>query len=257
VDPTERFIELVTSPTREVPLDEGVLLIAAHAHPDLVVDAGLGALDALAAATAASSPDELATSLFVTEGFAGNTFDYADPRNSYLDDVLERRLGIPITLSVLMIEVGRRRGIALHGVGMPGHFLVGAPDEGWYDPFHAGARLDVAGCAARFAEVQPAVPFDRRALDPTPSRRILDRVLANLQRSFLAREPASAAWVLRLRLRMPDLPASQRGELAAVLGRVGHFSEAARELDHAARELPPERAEQAARTAAQLRARAN
>jgi regulator of sirC expression with transglutaminase-like and TPR domain len=257
VDPTDRFTELVTSSTGEVPLDEAALLIAAHAHPGLTVETGLVALDALATSAEASSPTELATFLFVSERFSGNTADYADPRNSYLDDVLERRLGIPITLSVLMIEVGRRCGIELHGVGMPGHFLVGDGYGAWYDPFYAGARLDEAACAARFAELQPAAPFDRRMLDPTPSRRIVDRMLANLQRSFLAREPASAAWVLRLRLRMPDLTAVQRGELAAVLGRVGHFSEAARELDEAARGLPPEPADHATRAAARLRARAN
>ena len=84
----------------------------------------------------------LASVLFVDWGFAGNTTDYGDPRNSFLPDVIERRLGLPITLSVLMIEVGRRIGVGLHGVGMPGHFLVGVdgdPDA-FIDPFHAGAR---------------------------------------------------------------------------------------------------------------------
>ena len=71
------------------------------------------------------SAGELSTLLFVAEGFRGNESDYSDPRNSFLDDVLDRHLGIPITLSVVMLEVGRRCGLQLHGVGMPGHFLVG------------------------------------------------------------------------------------------------------------------------------------
>src|SRR5205823_9498396 len=109
-------------------------------------------LDELAVRAAGLSGAELATLLFVTEGFVGNAADYADPRNSYLDDVLDRRLGIPITLSVVMLEVGRRCGLQLHGVGMPGHFLVGGGPGEWFDPFHDGARLDLAGCAALFMQ---------------------------------------------------------------------------------------------------------
>jgi regulator of sirC expression with transglutaminase-like and TPR domain len=203
-----------------------------------------------------STADDLAAFLFGVEHFAGNTTDYGDPRNSYLDDVLDRRLGIPITLSVLMIAVGRRLGIELHGVGMPGHFLVGAGPGEWFDPFHGGVRLDTAGCAARFAELQGG-QFRPEFLSPTPADRVLDRMLANLQRSFLQREPRSAAWVLRLRLRMPEITPTQRGELAELLGSIGHFSEAARELETLAHELPGEAGAQAAAAALRLRARAN
>ena len=179
------------------------------------------------------------------------------PRNSYLDDVLDRRLGIPITLSVLMIEVARRNGLRLHGVGMPGHFLVGGGPGEWFDPFNAGVRLDIAGCAERFAETQAPAAFRPQYLMPIGPRRILERMLANLQHSLLEREPSAVAWVTRLRLRIPGITLSQRGELAGLLGRLGHFAEAARELDVLARELPGEGAEQAAQAAARLRARAN
>ena len=108
MDLTDRFAELLARPEPEIPLDEAALLIAAHAHPDLDLDARLAQLDALAASAAGLSADELATRLFVTEGFTGNESDYGDPRNSFLDDVLDRHLGIPITLSVVMLEVGRR-----------------------------------------------------------------------------------------------------------------------------------------------------
>jgi regulator of sirC expression with transglutaminase-like and TPR domain len=110
---------LLARPEPEIPLDQAALLIAAHAHPELDVDARLAQLDTLAAGSVGLSSTELATRLFVTEGFAGNESDYGDPRNSYLDDVLDRHLGIPITLSVVMLEVGRRCGLRLHGVGMP------------------------------------------------------------------------------------------------------------------------------------------
>src|SRR5688500_17926841 len=109
MDPTERFAALVQQSDDEVPLDEAALLIAAHDHP-LDVTAQLARLDELAA-QAPASPDALATYLFVERGFMGNAADYGDPRNSYLDAVLDRRLGLPIILSVLMMEIGRRRGI--------------------------------------------------------------------------------------------------------------------------------------------------
>ena len=140
----------------------------------------------------------LAEALFVTEGFAGNTSEYSDPRNSLLDDVIDRRLGIPISLSVLMIEVGRRIGLALHGVGMPGHFLVGVDEdpEVFVDPFHAGRVLDVDGCRAIFAALQgPDAPFSPAYLAPTGPRAILLRVLNNLQRSYLERSAVDAVWV--------------------------------------------------------------
>jgi regulator of sirC expression with transglutaminase-like and TPR domain len=195
--------------------------------------------------------------LFTDLGFAGNTVDYGDPDNSYLDAVLDRRLGIPITLSVLMIEVGRRLGVAVQGVGMPGHFLVGAGAGVWYDPFNGGIPLDDAACAERFAEIHGPAAFRREYLAPVGSLAILDRMLANLQHSLIERDPARAAWPTRLRLRIPGIPPSQRAELAALLGSLGQFSEAATELDAVAREIPGAGSDQAAQAAARFRARAN
>src|ERR1700716_354201 len=161
VDATERFTELVRRPPAEVPLDEAALLIAAHAHPDLDVAGALAELDGLAEGVRGDTADDLATALFDEGGLAGNTVDYGDPRNSYLDDVLARRLGIPITLSVVMIEVGRRLDVRVYGVGMPGHFLVqaaGEPDA-WFAPFHGGRRLDLDGCRDLYEQVQTEPPF--------------------------------------------------------------------------------------------------
>ena len=115
-------------------------------------------------------PTQLAGYLFVEQQYSGNDVDYSDPRNSYLDVVLDRRLGIPITLSILMMEVGRRRGVALSGIGMPGHFLVGGPPGVYYDPFHAGARLDVAGVRGLFAAQRGDASFDERFLEPVGPR---------------------------------------------------------------------------------------
>ena len=251
LDVTDRFTELVARPEPEIPLDEAALLIAAHAHPELDVDARLArARRAGGASRRASRPSELATLLFVDEGFRGQRLDdYGDPRNSFLDDVLDRRLGIPITLSVLMMEVGRRCGVALHGVGMPGHFLVGGGAGEWFDPFHAGARLDLGGCAGAVrgdARRTPAsgpqflAPVGPRAIAAAHARQ-------PAAHATLQRDPKAVVWVARLRLRVPGIALSERGDLAGLLGRLGQFAEAARELDVLAELLPGDEGEQAAR----------
>jgi regulator of sirC expression with transglutaminase-like and TPR domain len=257
LDVTDRFAELLARPEPEIPLDEAALLIAAHAHPGLDLEARLRELDALAVSAQGLAAGELATQLFVTEGFSGNVSDYADPRNSYLDDVLDRHVGIPITLSVLMLEVGRRAGLQLHGVGMPGHFLVGGAAGEWFDPFHGGARLDLAGCAELFAQTYTGARFRPQFLMPVGARTIVERMLANLQHTLLQRDPRAVVWVTRLRLRIPGITLSQRGDLAGLLGRLGQFAEAAREFDVLARLLPGEGGEKAAAAAARFRARAN
>ncbi|HEX6310283.1 MAG TPA: transglutaminase family protein [Acidimicrobiia bacterium] len=260
MEATARFVDLLRRPDAEIPLDEAAALIAAHAHPGLDVAVLLRRLDDLAGESGADDAEAVARFLFAERGFAGNTVDYGDPRNSYLDDVLERRLGIPISLSVLMMEVGRRRGITIHGVGMPGHFLVSPADAGdvWFDPFHGGRRLDLAGCRARFHELQGAdAEFRPEFLAPTAARAVLARMLANLQHTLLRRDPASVAWVLRLRLRIPGTPPSERAALAALLGTVGRFTEAADELDALGGEASAADAERIERQAAALRARGN
>ncbi|NJM42319.1 MAG: hypothetical protein HC853_17075 [Anaerolineae bacterium] len=112
----------------------------------------------------------LAQFLFDTLGFSGNEQDYTDPRNSFLNDVIERRLGIPITLSVLFLEVARRVGVQAEGVGLPGHFIVriqvGITDADnsfvlYLDPFHRGTLLSEEDCKARVQQVTHGrLPFD-------------------------------------------------------------------------------------------------
>ena len=255
VDPTERFAECVLAPEPGFPLAEAALLIAAHDHP-VDVAAQLAALDALAR-DAPDSPELLARYLFVDLGFAGNEVDFADPRNSYLDEVLRRRLGIPITLSVLMLEVGHRRGLALEGVGMPGHFLVRADDGAFYDPFHSGLRLDEDGCRRIFEATRGALPFLAEYLAPVGPRAILARMLANLVQSSVGRDPVTAVWATRLRLCIPGLSLGERRSGAALLGRLGRFAEAATALDALSGELEGDAAQRTARDAARFRARAN
>ena len=155
MDATERFAAAVAAPAGKMRLDVAAFCLAAHAHPGLDVDRECARLDELAQRCPTATFDGMRAYLFETLGFRGNTHDYGDPENSFLDSVLERRVGIPISLAVVVMEVGRRIGAPVHGVGMPGHFLVmDAAREGvWCDPFHGGALYDVDGCRRLFSRV--------------------------------------------------------------------------------------------------------
>lgn len=257
-DGAARFAVLVARPDEEIPLDEAALLIAAQARPDLDIAAELGRLDELAGGCKEPTLDGLTHHLFTELGFRGNAEEYRDPDNSYLDQVLRRRVGIPITLSVLTMEVGRRLGVPLDGVGMPAHFLVRhRADPGTFlDPFGGGRRLDAAGCRAIFTALG-GTEWDDAYLAPVGARAILTRMLLNLQSLFLPTELRSAAWVLELRLTIPGLPVADRLGLARALGSMGRFGSAAAELDRVATELPAEEAATLSAEAKALRARAN
>ena len=127
--------------------------------------------------------------LFEQKGFEGNREEYADPRNSFLNEVLDRRRGIPISLSILYLEVGRRLGLSLYGVGFPTHFLVKAVDERGeliIDPFYDGAILTLEEIRARLTQVygQP-VEVSPAHLKPIGTRHILVRMLRNLKAIYL------------------------------------------------------------------------
>ena len=262
MDPGARFADLVQQAEDDVPLAEAALLVAAHAHPGLDVPAQLGRLDALAAACPTRTLDALLEHLFVRERFAGNRSDYYDPANSYLDSVLERRLGIPLTLSIVLVEVGARLGIPLVGIGMPGHFLVAAEgdDSTFIDAFEGGTRLSRDECAQRHREVHgEGAELDERLLRPVGTWAVLARLLANLKSIAAARsDRVMLRWVLRLRVALPGIPLPERRELASVLAADGRFVEAAAVLDRVA-ELAASvtDAEEAMRAATLLRARLN
>lgn len=254
-----RFAELVARPEPEIPLDEAALLIAATAQPGLDVGAHLRHLDALAEGCPQASVGALRQYLFDDLGFTGNREEYADPRNSFLDQVLERRVGIPISLSVVTVEVARRLGVRLAGVGMPGHFLVGVVDEpGTYlDPFGGGHVLDAQGCELLFRNLGGSGPFFRTYLEPVGPCAILKRMLANLQNLFVPSDLAAAAWVFELRLAIPGSSKEERRDLARALGGLGRFTAGATELENVAGLFPPEEARALHDEATALRSRAN
>ena len=264
MDPTDRFAELVRGPKEvlDANLDTAALLVAAHARPQLEVDAHRAHLDALAEACEEPVLAEVTNLLFGIEGFRGNDADYYDPRNSYLDQVLERRVGIPITLSVVLMEVARRVGIDLQGVSMPGHFLVRLAGEPpiLLDPFEGGRLLSEAECVARFHAVQgPAAPFDPGYLEPVGTIAILARMLNNLRTIHLQRQDsANLDWVLRLRGLLPGATFEERVERAGVLAALARFDEAATLLEDLAEQAPAEQqADAMTSKARRLRARLN
>lgn len=262
MDETARFVEVVHREEAVIPLDETLLLIAAHARPALDVDVHLDQLDELAATVWAPTLDALRKRLFVELGFAGNAADYYDPRNSFLDQVVARRVGLPITLAVVMLEVGRRIGVPLDGVSMPGHFLVRDKVDPtvFVDPFARGAVLDERGCRLRFHQVHgPDAEFDPSFLDPVGKLAIIGRVLANLETiATVEGDREMLSWVLTLRAAMPDAGTAEHRKLASVLASSGRYDEAADVLEQLADELPdPASALQLGSAAAVLRAKLN
>ncbi len=228
-----RWEALLARPEDLVPLDEACLLVSARLQVGAAISVGdqQRRLDALAEQVPEASTDGVVGHLFRSGRFRGNTDDYTDPANSYLDRVLDRRLGIPISLAVLAVEVGRRVGVALHGVGLPGHFLLGVrsePDR-FIDVFSGGVELDAEACRHLYeAGFGAGPPFDPAWLEPVGTFAVLSRVLANLKNSFTARgglRPLAEA--LTLRSAVPGVSASERLELGDVLTALGRFVEAA------------------------------
>lgn len=194
------FARIVAAAEPELNLAAAALMIARVEYPHLDVSAYLQRLDAMAAAARRQVPAPggavetllgLNRYLFEDQGFSGNRSDYYDPRNSFLNEVLDRRTGIPITLAVVYLEVGRRLGLPLEGVSFPGHFLVKLPlgeGETILDPFNRGHSLSIADLEQRTREVargQPVTPEQVAAwLAAAGKRDILLRMLANLERVY-------------------------------------------------------------------------
>jgi regulator of sirC expression with transglutaminase-like and TPR domain len=248
VDGLDIWKELVNRPEGEIPLDEASFVIAAQAEPDLDVAAQIARLDDLAAPLGRATTEQVCRLVFGSLGFRGDHETYDDPRNSFLNRVLDRQLGIPISLSVLLMEIGRRCGVHLEGVGMPGHFLVRDPDRPdlLIDAFSGGRRLHPDACAQLLQTVVGSeVALQPALLAPVGTRAILARMLANLDQSFRRRENRHGArWATRLRAAIPGLPTVEQIAMAESLAGLGCHEEAASLLEELANR-PGESAEAA------------
>ncbi|MEM9039062.1 MAG: transglutaminase-like domain-containing protein [Actinomycetota bacterium] len=187
----------------EPELDEACLAIAGAVGGPLDEIEWLAVLDVLAGECATPTPAGVVRYLVDDASFRGNVDDYYDWRNSCLDRVLDRRLGIPITLGVVAIEVARRVGARLVCVGLPGHVLLADPAESgvFFDPFQGSEPLDLDEVRRRFDRVTGGrAPFDDRYLAPMSTNAIVERILANLRAVFAQnRDAVRSAIVVELR----------------------------------------------------------
>lgn len=222
--PREHFAALARLPENTIDLGAAALWIAAEEQPGLDPDPWLDRLDALGERLQARlrrASDDLGRLsllidlLFAEEGLRGNADDFYDPRNSFLNEVLERRLGNPITLAVVCMEVGRRAGLALEGIGFPGHFLLRLARHPHVviDPFDGGRLLSGEDCEAMLERMaQGSRGLDPRRLRPAGPRQILQRVLNNLRGIYVHRGELerTVAVLDRLLLLDPEDPAPLR-----------------------------------------------
>lgn len=258
LEAVEEFKRQAGQPEDRVDLGRAALAIAAADH-DLEPEVWLTRLEDFAYGV-----DDLASlrrRLFKELGFDGERESYYEPESSFLDIAIQRRRSIPITLSVLTMEVGRRAGIKLDGIGMPGHFLIRSPLTGDYlDPFFNGELLDEAGVEARFRQVS-GVPTEVKfvpGMRPVSGRHeILARMLNNLKAIYKARSDGrSLEWVLRMRLALPIIPREEVAGLGEALAMQGRVREGAEEM-MAVAEAHPELAEQLKTAARALRSSLN
>jgi regulator of sirC expression with transglutaminase-like and TPR domain len=261
----ERFAQLVSGPEDKLDLAEAALLIAQEEQPQLDITIYLRRLDEVAAAARARLPQVpeptdiihgLNVQLFQEEGFAGNESEYYDPRNSFLNEVLDRKRGIPITLSVIYLEVGRRLGLPLVGVGFPGHFLVkysGANGELVLDPFAGGATLTLDELAQKlrrmYGDANPFLGQIPQLLAPASKKDILVRMLRNLKGIYLQQNdfPRALAAIDRILLVAPDLALEVR-DRGAVHQRLGHLQAALQDFRRYLEMVPEAEDAEAVRT---------
>lgn len=195
--PAETLTDLSLVDMEAVPIEEVALLLAREHYPELDFHPYLEHLNRYAhmarhRITGVRGGQAIAAALsrylFEEEGFRGNRQDYYNPSNSFLNDVLDQRIGIPITLSIIYLAVGRRLELPLAGVSFPGHFLVrydGSEQSFFVDPFNRGKLLTTVALKKRWVSLSGGtLPFRHEFLYPATNREILVRMLSNLKMIF-------------------------------------------------------------------------
>ncbi|HEY9627380.1 MAG TPA: transglutaminase-like domain-containing protein [Coleofasciculaceae cyanobacterium] len=221
----QRFYQEIDQPPDQIDLAKAALYLAQEEYPDLDVEEYLSALDAMAVEVRERLPREsyplriiqtLNQYFYEDLQFQGNTDSYYDPRNSYLNDVIDRRMGIPITLSLVYLEVAGRIDFPMVGVGMPGHFLIrpiGKDMQIFVDPFHQGEVLFEQDCQERLSQTYGR-PMAMRPefLDAVSPHYFLARILTNLKGVYLKQEDwlRAIAAIDRILLLLPHSWMEQR-----------------------------------------------
>ena len=241
----QNFYREINQPDAQIDLAAAALYIAQEEYPNLEVDAYLNALDVMAAEAEERLPVEryplktiqsLNQYFYDDLGYIGNTDDYYDPRNSFLNEVIERRTGIPITLSLVYLEVARRLDFPMVGINMPGHFLIRPEFEDvgiFVDAFNRGEILFEQDCEQRLAQIYgrpvPLQPSFTASVNP---RQLLVRMLTNLKMIYLNRQDLSKALaaVERMLLLVPDAPIELR-DRGLLYYQLGELAKASQDLE--------------------------
>ena len=221
----------------------------ADPYLDRIDTMGNNAADRLAGVSVASSEaiGIMNEYLFDEEGFSGNRENYEDPRNSFLNEVLDRRRGIPISLAVIYMEVARRAGLEVTGVNFPGHFLLRAPsplpgDDLIIDPFHSGALLSAFDCRQLLRNhVGDEAAFDASLLLPATRHDIVVRMLVNLKRLYVRmRSFPQARFVSTLLLTVDPSAVNELRDRGLLAYHLEDFASALRDLEEYLRLSPSE-----------------
>lgn len=241
----QNFYQEINQPDAQINLAASALYIAQEEYPDLEVAAYLNALDVMASEVEERLPVEryplrmlqsLNQYFYDDLGYTGNTSDYYDPRNSFLNDVIDRRTGIPITLSLVYLEVAGRLDFPMVGVNMPGHFLIRPEfqDAGIFvDTFNRGEILFEQDCEERLAQIYGRpVQLQPRFTEAVSYRQLLTRMLTNLKFIYLNRKDLSRALaaVERILLLFPDAPMELR-DRGLLYYQLGYLSKASQDLE--------------------------
>ncbi|MGI8549679.1 MAG: SirB1 family protein [Dehalococcoidia bacterium] len=239
------FARIVREPEEQLDLARAALSIAGSFRSRMDPEPYLNELDLMAAALAdrvdlEETPAAIFAAinhyLFSELGFKGNHEAYADPRNSFLNDVLDRRLGIPITLSLVYMELGRRIGLLLDGIGYPGHFLVRYTPSGrdpiYLDPFRNGLRLDEDQLLRGIVRAGGSSTQGTYLLSSVTKRQILLRMLMNLKHSYAqAREYDQAFRTIELLLALTPWDLDERRDRGRIAVALRRYDEAISDLE--------------------------
>jgi regulator of sirC expression with transglutaminase-like and TPR domain len=242
----QAFAEMAELDEEAFPLDRVALTLAMEEYPGLDLLHYLKRLDTLAARTEvmigrdrtpAGIIECINEVLFVQEGLRGNSEDYYSPRNSFLNEVLDRKLGIPITLSVIYMETAKRIGFSIAGVGFPGHFLVKHVSEDReivIDPFNLGRILTMKDCRELLDRLgRSALPMHASLLEPLENRAIITRILYNLKGIYeqSGQDYKALSVIERILLLNPGIPIEMR-DRGLLYMQEGLFAKALSDLEY-------------------------
>ena len=250
--PTRQYFCQLLRQDAPFSLAEAALYIALEEYPDLEIQTYLQRLDTMAQEVFQQLPLEpyplkilqaINHYLFETLGFQGNEQDYYDPRNSFLNEVLERRKGIPITLSLVYLEIAGRIGFPMTGINFPGHFLIRPEQEGmelWVDPFHRGEILFPEDCKSRLESIyQQPVALRAEFFEAIAPQQFLVRMLNNLKHIYLNQGDLlkSLAASERILLVDPDIVMEKR-DRGILYYQLGRWVEARQDLEDYLAQIP-------------------